>query len=455
MERSSPLNDDTTCWSERMHAMLNFCCRQQVEPMPIPTEVFTPSSTPTYTYVDRTSLGFETRLINASKIPNMVVSVSGPSKSGKTVLIKKVVSDDLLITVSGSVVKSAEDLWNGVLAWIEVPSQATIVTGGSTNVSVGAKAGGAVGIPLVAKGVAEGSAGAGKAWQSSVSETYRQAGLDQVVKEIADSDFVVFIDDFHYIPREVQQEIGRQIKAAAEMGVKIFTASVPHRSDDVVRSNPELRGRVAAIDLDYWDIGDLKSIAKQGFSALKADVSDEIISRFATEAFGSPQLMQTLCLNLCFERGIEQDNEAVNTVEVSSQDLSGILRRATSFSDYSTLVSTLHAGPKQRGTERKVFKFSDGTSGDVYRAVLLAISGDPAKLSLRYDEMLTRVSSICLEDAPVGSSISEALTQMEKLSSIVSPTSAIVEWDENVLDVVEPYFLFYLRCSGKLGSMVG
>ena len=59
----------------------------------------------------------------------------------------------------------------------------------------------------------------------------------------------------------VQTEIGKQIKAAAETGVRICTASVPHRKDDVVRSNPELRGRVTGIDSDYWNENELAQIA--------------------------------------------------------------------------------------------------------------------------------------------------------------------------------------------------
>ena len=83
--------------------------------------------------------------------------------------------------------------------------------------------------------------------------------LRQVVKEIGGSSFVVFVDDFHYIPKDVQKEIGQQIKEAAEGGVRICTASAPHRSDDVVRSNTELRGRVTAIDTDYWKGGRVRA----------------------------------------------------------------------------------------------------------------------------------------------------------------------------------------------------
>jgi hypothetical protein len=110
------------------------------------------------------------------------------------------------------------------------------------------------------------------------------------------------------------------------------------------------------------------------------------------------------------------------------------------------MLTALHSGPKQRGTERKQFIFVDGSVGDVYRCVLLAIKTDPSSLSFRYDEMLKRTSDVCKGDSPVGSSVAESLAQMAKLAKTVQE-APVIEWDEDVLDIVEPYFLFFLRCS--------
>jgi hypothetical protein len=116
------------------------------------------------------------------------------------------------------------------------------------------------------------------------------------------------------------------------------------------------------------------------------------------------------------------------------------------------MLATLHAGPKQRGTERKEFLFKDGTRGDVYRCVLLAMKADPPRLSFRYDEMLNRISTLCEGEAPVGSSVAQALMQMDKLAGTVQE-APVIEWDEDVLDVVEPYFLFFLRSSPYLQKL--
>lgn len=83
--------------------------------------------------------------------------------------------------------------------------------------------------------------------------------------------------------------IGKQIKEAAERGVRIITASVPHRADDVVRSNPELRGRVTAIDMHYWSEDELEQIVRRGFDVMNMDVAPAVSRSLTNEAFGSPR----------------------------------------------------------------------------------------------------------------------------------------------------------------------
>ena len=312
--------------------------------------------------------------------------------------------------------------------------------------TVTVSAGGEIGIPLVAKGQGTAQGAANHEASTSVSKKIAISLLDQIVKEIANSDFVVFIDDFHYIERSVREEIGRQIKAAAELGVRICTASVPHRADDVVRSNTELRGRVTAIDMAYWSIRELEEIAYRGFRELNVDLAPKLLSALAAESFGSPQLMQAISLNFCFEMNIGEQLETHVRLDENEGTIRKVLERTSTTTDFSTMLAALHAGPKQRGTERKQFQFKDGTIGDVYRCVLLTIKEDSPALSLSYEQILIRAASVCQGDSPVGSSLSESLKQMDGLAKLVQ-AAPVIEWDENVLDIVEPYFLFFLRCS--------
>jgi hypothetical protein len=418
--------------------------------VPKPTEIFTPNDQPTYTYVDRAEKNFERLLRDAMAVPNMIVSISGPSKSGKSVLVKKVVDADNLIVVSGATIKIAEDLWSRVLSWMDTPSEVAERTATGFKASAGAKTEGSASI-IFARGTVGGSVDGAVERRTETTRTTKRGGLPQVIDEIAKSDFVVLVDDFHYIPKDVQVEVGKQIKAAAEMGVRIITASVPHRADDVVRSNPELRGRVTAIDTDYWSTEELVQIAYRGFRELNVELSPAVERQLAQEAFGSPQLMQSICLTLCFEMSWGEELPSHVRVAFDEEKLAKIFERTSTTADYSTLLEKLHRGPRQRGTERREFALSDGSNGDVYRCILLAIAQGEPRLSLPYDQMMERVKSVCLNgQSPVGSSVSEALLQMHKIVNELSAEEGVLEWDDDVLDISAPYFLFFIRRSDKL-----
>ncbi|MCW3797131.1 hypothetical protein OMW55_04830 [Sphingomonas sp. BN140010] len=416
-------------------------------------EVFTPTDTPTVTYVDRRDRALEAALRNALRTPKMITSLSGPSKSGKTVLIKKVLDPDSLISISGAAIKSADDLWNRVLNWMDAPSEQTKSSDHEVTLKAEAKGGGKVKIPLIAEGAAEASAGGEYAYGRGTEARHTRGGIDQVIKEIAGGDFVLFIDDYHYMDRDVQAEVARQLKEAAEAGVKICTASVPHRKDDVLRGNSELRGRVQAIDFEYWLPGEIEQIVTQGFSALNVDLPKENRARLVQESFGSPQLMQQICLQTCLRANIENTLPEKQEIVFTKDAIESVLEQASTTTDFSSLLEGLHNGPKPRGAPRNQFHFNDGTRGDVYRCILLAFKCDPPRLAYSYDDIYQLTRRVCIEEAPPGSSIASALEQLPQLAENLEPRSQIIEWSDDVFDIVDPYFLYFLRCSSKLKNL--
>jgi hypothetical protein len=417
----------------------------------VATGVFTPSDFPTLTYVERGDARLEQRLRDALKTPGEIVSISGPSKSGKTVLIERVVGSDNLITVTGAGITNPEKLWDRILDWMDAPVSTGESKGSGTSMAARVGIEAEAGIFLV-KGKAKGEGEVGAMRTQAKEEGRVRQGMTQVIKEIADSDYVILIDDFHYMNRGIQNEVAKQIKEAARQKLKICTASVPHRSDDVVRSNPELRGRVRAIDLAYWNVDELSRVAEIGFPLLKMDLKKEIVSKYALEASGSPQLMQAICLQTCFENQVSEELDEGRTFDLAAGTVKQILLETATRTDYSSLVRNMHAGPKSRGQERKIYKFKDGSKGDVYRAVLLAISSDPPRLSFNYKELSHRIESVCAEEAPQASSVNQVCLQIGKMADDMYPNQRVTEWSEEdyLLDIIDPYLLFYIRWSDKL-----
>lgn len=415
-------------------------------------DVFTPTGVPTHTYVERSDRNLEVQLRNAIATPGMIASLSGPSKSGKTVLMRKVIDQDALITISGAAISEPAQLWDRVLNWMEAPSATTRTTSHTYGGEAVGKAQGSAGA-LIAKAQVEVEGKASYEHERAHERSFERTGIDQVVREIGESDFVVFIDDYHYMAKDVQISVGRQIKEAAERGINICTASVPHRRDDVVRGNAELRGRVQGIDFEYWSREETQLIAERGFGALGVQLDNDTLLRMSEEAFGSPQLMQQICLQACIRLGIDTQIVPAQALTVSPLDLGRVFEQASTTTDFSSLLEGLHEGPKQRGSARNQFNFNDGSVGDVYRCILLALRESPPRLSFPYGEIYERTRGVCVGDAPPGSSVASALEQIPEIAGNLEPNAPIIEWSDDVLDIVDPYFLYYLRCSPRIASL--
>jgi hypothetical protein len=223
------------------------------------------------------------------------------------------------VPIVGAGVREPEQIWTRVLDWMDVPLEREGKASSTlrTSARAGAKAGGNV---VVAQGEASGQLETGVTKETGSAEKKARRGLQQVVDELAGSELVLLVDDFHYMPRDVQVEVAKQLKDAARRDVRIVTAAVPHRADDVVRANPELRGRVTAVDVPYWHLRDLVRIAEAGFGALEVAISPRSAERLARESAGSPQLMQALCLYACFVLGTTERLPSRTEVAISSAD---------------------------------------------------------------------------------------------------------------------------------------
>lgn len=418
-------------------------------------EVFTPNDYPTHTYVERGDKELEDKLRQALTVPKMVVSLSGPSKSGKTVLVERVIGKERIILVSGAEIEKADQVWDRVLDELEHPTQTTEGVGKAQSNATTGEGGATGGIPGVLQGTSKISNKDETSYSKTASRQFGRAGLSDVVKAVAGTPTVILLDDFHYIERSKQNTVAKQIKAAAERNVRICVASVPHRKDDVVRGNPELRGRTLAIDTSFWTIPELMKIGTLGFEKLNAEVAPSAVERFAKEACGSPQLMQSLCLQACRELGLAEWLPSRRRTEIAEQVIRRTLSAVSAAADYSSLIDTMHEGPKIRGVERKEFSFTDGSKGDVYRCVLLALSQDPPEMSVRYDDLMDRVKSVCVGVAPSGSSVTEACKQIAKSALRQHADQRIVEFDDqkDTISIVDPYWLFYLRSSPQLHEL--
>ncbi len=88
----------------------------------------------------------------------------------------------------------------------------------------------------------------------------------------------------------------------------------------------------------------------------------------------------------------------------------------------------------------------------MYRCALKAVAADPPRLSFPYDDLTKRTGNVCIGESPVGSSMVGTCVHMTKLALEKFPNERVIDWDEQkqILDIPDPYLLFYLRWSGRL-----
>jgi hypothetical protein len=409
------------------------------------THVFTPGKEPGVTYIDDHLQVHARVLRDALEAGAAVISLSGPSKSGKTVFIEKIVGQESLIPVTGAGVTSSKVLWDRVFHFIGTPTTKSVTTTDSKESLIGAKISGEAGVPFIAKGAGEINGGYKSSGSTAEKVDTPIDYLQLLISELSGTGFVVFIDDFHYIPKDVQVEVSNQIKEAIRHGVVFVVASVPYHSDDAVRANSDLRGRIVKLDFDYWRPEELAKIANKGFAALNASASPAYVDALSREAAGSPQLMQALCLTTCFENDVREAGPH-KQISVDKDAIWRVCSRTAATADYSSTVAKMTEGPKTRGTDRNSYLTKGGEVLDVYPLILRAVALDPPELTQRYANLQKRIQLVCARELPSGSSITGACSHIATIANAAENRS-VIEWDggSDVLDIRDPYLLFYLR----------
>lgn len=405
-------------------------------------DVFSPRSFPENTYIHRITAGNKTidqKLEKALMMKGNLIFVSGASKSGKTVLCHKVIPDEKFIDLSGNQISSREDFWNHIAEQLSLSDIVTTTTGMQNSEARVVKGSANFNAGIMGTGI---GAGIGADTSENVVSTNqitasRARTETQVIRYIIDNDKVLVIDDFHYIPKEIQLYIARTLKTELFHGLKAVILSLPHRSDEAIILNPDLIGRTTSIEIPLWTTNELKEIAVKGFTLLNVPVSDECINLLAQESISSPQLMQDNCFNLAY--GSIGSSITTATVKAAFSET------ASNYAHYDKLVSTILHGPSQGQGRRKLYQTAD-KDVDIYELMLLALKADPPVSKLSLEEIKNRISELLVNHERITSSIiSGTINKLISLIKKEMPDLDALEYKNKELYILDPFLLFYLR----------
>lgn len=394
-------------------------------------DVFVAGGQPTITYVDRQELHVERSIAKALATPNQIVSLAGPTKTGKTVLCKKMLGKREYIWVDGGQVGSAQSLWDKIAADLNVPAERSTEIGTEHTVEGGIEA-----VVVTATGSRLSRSGSGA--------THRVDGMSESLQVMQQRNIVLVIDDFHYIDAEARTEIIRNLKGAIFNGLKVLLLSVAHRVFDAISAESELTGRFISVTLPEWTPDELKQIATLGFKELGVDCPGAIISTLVEESQSSPFLMQKFCWEICFDNDVEKSKLFGHHTIPPTYDLKEMFARISKDAGLP-IYQKLVTGPQAR-KERVKRPLKSGGDADIYEATLLALAETGPQPTVSYEDLRSKLNSLLTEMMPQKHEITSALKHLSTISMKGGLSSAI-DWDEDSREIriADPYLRFYLR----------
>lgn len=415
------------------------------------SDVFVAGGMPRLTYIPRAERNLEERLRSAEDNLCKVVTVTGATKSGKTVLVKKVFPSEGSIWVDGGTVKSEDDLWNYVLRGLAGHTETALEESKGTGSTIEGGLDGEVNLPLwLLKG--KGKLGA---THTSTKETTKSASLSLTPRSAAISQLrlakrPLIIDDFHYLQRDFQGNMIRALKPLIFDGLPVILIAIPHRRYDAVKVEREMTGRLEQINIPMWEIRELVEIANEGFPLLNIEVPTTVLNQLAGEAYGSPHLMQEFCKELARHHGIDKTvTEKFHITNVES-DLFKKVAEGTA----KTIFDKLSKGPRQRA-DRVQRKLKTGQTGDIYKVTLYALSKiGPGLDTIEYEQIRMAIREVLDDKVPHAQEVTRVLEKMADIAASDEASTPVLDWEkeERKLHITDPFFAFYLKWGVKLAQ---
>lgn len=275
--------------------------------MPQVDEVFGVTSRPILSYVSRDQVDGAFREALGS---HKQIIVYGSSKQGKTALVSKHLPYDDHLLVSLTPKTRLVDIYQSILARAGVNIVIESTEKASTEQTLSAAARFKAMIPLF--GNAESEVG-GETKAGSEKETKYEAvpvnlelpqTVSDLLKRVRNRRWVI-LENFHYLPDEVQQQFAFDLRAFQELGVQFVILGVWREKNRMAQFNGDLLDRTIEVPVEPWTNGDFRRVAEAGASALNIAFTEEILAEAIQASFSSIGVFQELLKLICIHAGVK------------------------------------------------------------------------------------------------------------------------------------------------------
>jgi len=404
------------------------------------SDVFVAGGFPDVTYISRNEYQLESTIEDYLDSRYKLLSISGATKSGKTVLVRKIIPKKSSFWISGGQISDLNSFWEIVLE----------KTGGYTSFSETINENkNTVSSREMTASIKPGGMGGDIKSQYSESD---QHGSSQTVgravplafsavNQLLEYKLPLIIDDFHYIDKSVQQSIVRSLKDPIFEGLPVILITVPHRAFDAIGVEKEMTGRVKQLQIPAWQTSELEKIAELGFEALNVHCDSEIVKIMAKESFDSPHLMQDFCAALCKANGAREYQSS--SIKLQAPGDWQIFFRNMANDTSKLAFERLAEGPRPRA-DRIRRTLVNGETCDIYGAVLFAIASTGPKTRLSYEDIRAGLRTVLSNEIPQAQEVTRILDQMSKIAREKIEGEPVVDWDNSYLYISDPFFAYYL-----------
>lgn len=409
-------------------------------PVYLTKQVFVAGRNPQYTYNPRQARQVEEQVRRYLADAGKALIIDGPTKSGKTTLIERIIPDDgTSIWMYGQELTSMGDFWSRIISHLRISGDYTEATSAGRDELHGNAT--LAGIP--------------KALSREYTETSREAKSEtrtvriiEPSEEVArlglvDKPLPIVIDDFHYVPTSLKQPLARALKTVVRL-THIVLIAVPYDAFELVRQEPEMQGRVWRLQFPSWSEPELTEIATSGFKLLGLDDPGEAVAQhLARLSYSSPFILQQLCLDLVrWELNVVETGQRAEPIDLP-QDLPRFLRLCADRTE-PPVFARLLAGPRSKGTERQPIKMRDGVVTDIYGALMMTVKELLPAMEMTDRAIKLAMDRLCVTRVNVDR-IANALSQISKIAnSERGQSDPVLRMKEGKLYIVDPFFAFYL-----------
>jgi hypothetical protein len=406
-------------------------------------KIFIAGGFPEYTYNPRESYQLEDKLAESLKNLCKLIVITGHTKSGKTVLARKILPYDKAIWVDGGTISQEDEFWQIIVNNLNLTQgYQKQVTEGTTK-TLGVKGTAEAGVVMV-KATGQFGWDLSRKQDNTTSSSRNLSSRVVALQGLKANLTPLLIDDFHYLPNELQANIVRALKQLIFDGLPVVIIAIPHRRYDAMKVEREMTGRIMPITIPVWSEKELQFIPDTGFSLLGYTLSKEVTLRLVQESIGSPHLMQDFCRTICRFKDLHQ-SLGMQELSISNNETDAVFHDVAQTMG-RPMFEKLARGPQR--TDRIQRELIDGKKVDIYQLVLRALANlRPGLISLEYPDIRESIRNVAAKPIPQLQEIARVLKHMSEIAATDRSSTPVLDFneEEKKLHITDPFFAFYLR----------